>query len=165
MSELPEFIVERTFDAAIDLVWQAWTDPEYLHRWYGPGAETTIHQFDLEPGGLWLNEMRWGEKANYQKVVFKEVDKPNRLVWHHYSSVDANWNDAPNPMMPSWPKTLLTTVMFVEQNGQTNVSLSQVPMNATDDEIACFAKAMAGMEHGWGGGFAILDTVLAELKS
>jgi len=164
MSELPEFILDRVFDAPKELVWRAWTDPKYLQRWYGPGAETTIHQFDLEPGGLWLNEMRWGEKAMYHKVVFKEVDKPNKLVWHHFSSVDADWNDAPNPMMPHWPKALLTTVTFAESDGQTKMRLKQVPMDATAEEITCFAEAMAGMENGWGSGFAIMDTLLEELK-
>ncbi|VAW52532.1 hypothetical protein MNBD_GAMMA05-1118 [hydrothermal vent metagenome] len=58
MSELPVFIVDRIFDAPREMVWRAWTDIEYLQRWYGPGAETTIHEFNLEPGRLWLNEMK-----------------------------------------------------------------------------------------------------------
>ena len=49
MSELPEYRLDRVFDAPRELVWRAWTDPEILHRWYGPGAETIIHTFDLQP--------------------------------------------------------------------------------------------------------------------
>ena len=47
MSDLPEYILERVFNAPRELVWRAWTDPDVLHRWYGPGVETTIHRFDL----------------------------------------------------------------------------------------------------------------------
>ncbi len=47
MSESPEFILDRVFNAPRELVWQAWTDPELLHHWYGPGVETVIHKFDL----------------------------------------------------------------------------------------------------------------------
>lgn len=164
MSELPEYVLDREFDAPREMVWRAWTDPELLNRWYGPGAETIIHKFDLKPGGLWLNEMKWGDKSNFQKVVFQEVTPPSKLVWHHYSS-DSDWNIAPNPMMPDWPKSLLTTVTFEDLGTKTNVQLTQIPMDATDAEIACFAKMMAGMDKGWGSGYAIMDELFAELQA
>jgi uncharacterized protein YndB with AHSA1/START domain len=165
MSELPEFLVERTFDAPRDLVWRAWTDPDLLNRWYGPGAETVIHAFDLRPGGMWLNEMRWGDNSNFQKVVFQEVAEPDKLVWHHHSATDSEWNDAPNPMMPDWPPLLLTTVGFVESGGKTIVSLSQIPMEATEAQIACFAEMMNGMGGGWASGYDVIDDLLVELKA
>ncbi|MGY8814487.1 MAG: SRPBCC family protein [Gammaproteobacteria bacterium] len=165
MSELPEYSLERIFEAPRELVWQAWTDPEVLHRWYGPGAETIIHKFDLEPGGMWLNEMKWGGNSHFQKVVFQEVSQPSMLVWHHYSSTDAKWNSITNPMMADWPRLLLTTVMFEEMGNKTKVRLSQVPMEATDTEIACFAKAMVGMDKGWGSGYAIMDELFVELQA
>ncbi len=84
MSELPEYKLERIFDAPRELVWKAWTDPNILHRWYGPGADTVIHEFDLSPGGQWLNEMKYGENSMCQKVVFKEVTAPKKMVWHHH---------------------------------------------------------------------------------
>ena len=162
MSKLPEYSLERVFDAPRELVWRAWTDPELLYRWYGPGVETVIHQFDLEPGGFWLNEMKFGENSNYQKMVFQEVSQPEKLVWHHCSA-DADWNIAVSPMMPDWPRVLLTTVTFEEMGEQTKVRLSQVPMDASDDEIACFSQMMAGMDKGWGSGYTIIDEILAEL--
>ena len=165
MSDLPEYVIDRVFDAPRELVWRAWTDPELLHRWYGPGAETIIHKFDLEPGGLWLNEMKWGGNSNYQKVVFQEVAQPERLVWHHHSSTDSDWNDVANPMMAGWPRLLLTTVTFADEGDRTKVRLTQVPLEATDAEIACFAEAMSNMDKGWGSGYAILDEILAELRA
>lgn len=165
MSELPEFILDRVFNAPREMVWRAWTDPELLHRWYGPGAETTIHKFDLQPGGVWLNEMKWGDKSNFQKVVFQEVTQPEKLVWHHYSSTDSDWNTAPNPMMADWPRILLTTVIFEDTGDKTNVRLIWVPFEATDAEIACFAAAMAGMGKGWGAGYAMLDELFVELQA
>lgn len=165
MNELPEYVLERTFDAPRELVWRAWTDPDLLHRWYGPGAETIIHKFDLEPGGSWLNEMKWGDNSHFQKVVFQEVKQLEKLVWHHHSSTDSDWNDIANPMMTDWPRLLLTTVTFEDMGGKTNVRLSQVPMEATDAEISCFAKAMAGMDKGWGSGYTIMDELLAELQA
>lgn len=162
MSEPSEFIVDRVFEAPRDLVWRAWTDPELLHRWYGPNIETVIHAFDLRPGGAWLNEMKMRNGFDFSKMVFQEITPEEKLVWHH-SSTDSDWNIVPNPMMPDWPRVLLTTVTFEGRGDTTSVRLSQVPIEAADAEIACFASMMAGMENGWGSGYAILDAMFAEL--
>ena len=164
MSDLPEYVLDRTFDAPRELVWRAWTDPEILHRWYGPGVETIIHKYELKPGGSWLNEMRWGEGGDFSRMDFEEVTPPEKLVWRHCST-DHDWKVASNPKMPGWPRMLLTTVTFEEQGDKTNVRLSQVPLEATDEEIACFAQMMANMDKGWGSGYAIIDEILAELQS
>lgn len=164
MSELPEYIIDREFDAPREMVWRAWTDPELLARWYGPGVETTIHKFDLKPGGIWLNEMKWGDKSDLSRIVFQEVVPPERLVWHH-SSADADWNIIANPMMADWPRVILTTVIFEDMGSRTNVRLTWEPFEATNAEIACFAGAMDGFGKGWGAGFAIMDELLAELQA
>lgn len=163
MSDLPEYKLDRVFDAPREMVWRAWTDPELLARWYGPGVETIIHKFDLKPGGMWLNEMKWGENSMLSKVVFTEVTPPERLVWDHYSSTDSEWNTIANPMMPDWPRVLLTTVTFEEVGSKTKVQLSQVPIEATDAEIACFAQMMANMDNGWGAGYKVMDKMFAEM--
>ena len=164
MSGLPEFVMDREFAAPRELVWLAWTDSKYLQRWYGPGVETVIHQFDLEPNGVWLNEMKMSHGSNFQKIIFKEISKPEKLVWHHCSA-DADWNIAASPMMPDWPRILLTTVTFEERGDQTNVRLSQIPLDATDAEIACFAKMKDSMSGGWGSGYTIIDELLGELQA
>jgi uncharacterized protein YndB with AHSA1/START domain len=164
MSEMPEYLIDRVFDAPRELVWQAWTDPTILHQWYGPGVETTIHEFNLKPGGSWLNEMKWGDTQDFSKMVFQEVTQPEKLVWHH-SSADADWNIITNPMMPNWPRVLLTTVTFEDMDGKTSVRLTQVPLEPTDAEIACFAEAMSNMDHGWGAGYKVLDGLLSELQT
>lgn len=163
MSDLPEFVLDREFDAPRELVWRAWTDPELLARWYGPGVDTVIHRFDLEPDGVWLNEMKMKAGSSFQKILFKEVSAPEKLVWHHCST-DADWNVAANPMMPDWPRVLLTTVTFEQRGGRTNVRLSQIPHDSTDAEIACFAKMKDNMAGGWGSGYKIIDEICAELS-
>ena len=164
MSDLPEYILDRVFDAPREMVWRAWTDPDLLSRWYGPGVETIIHQFILKPGGSWLNEMKWGDKSDRSKMVFQEIVPQEKLIWHH-SSTDANWNTITSPMMADWPRMLLTTVIFENMGDKTNVRLSQLPVDATDAEIACFAATMAGMDKGWGSGYAVMDELFAELQA
>jgi len=165
MSELPEYTLDRVFDAPREMVWRAWTDPELLSRWYGPGVETIIHKFDLKPGGEWLNEMKFGENSMLSKVVFTEVTPHERLVWHHHSTTDSNWNTTSNPRMPDWPRILLTTVTFADEGSKTKVKLTWVPLDATDVEIACFTDAVNNMGKGWEGGYAVMDKIFAELQA
>ena len=164
MSELPEYVLDRVFDAPREMVWQAWTDPELLARWYGPNIETIIHGFDLRPGGAWLNEMKWGEKSDLSKMVFQEIVPEEKLVWHHFST-DADWNVISNPMMPDWPKTLLTVVTFEDAGSKTSVQLKWIPHEASEAEIACFAGAVNNMGKGWESGYTIIDQILAELQA
>lgn len=163
MSDLPVFVLDRIFDASRELVWRAWTEPKLLQHWYGPGIDTVIHKYDLKPDGVWLHEMKMKGGSSFQKIIFKEISKPEKLVWHHCST-DSEWNVAASPMMPDWPRVLLTTVTFEERGNQTNVRLTQVPVDATDAEIACFAKMKDGMSGGWGSGYAVIDDLVLELK-
>ncbi|MEO0398087.1 MAG: SRPBCC domain-containing protein [Pseudomonadota bacterium] len=162
-NELPTYVLERTFDAPRDLVWRTFTEADLLARWYGPNIETVIHQLDVTPGGLWLVEMKMGERSGYQRIEYSEVKPPERLVWLQ-SNADADWNIAPNPMMADWPLTLLTTVTFAEENAKTNMRLTWVPHEASEAEIACFAAAVQGLDKGWAAGMAILEAMLAELQ-
>lgn len=164
MSDLPVYILERRFDAPRDLVWRTWTEPELLARWYGPNAETIVHRLDVRPGGLWLNEMRWGDNAHFQRVEYLEVAAPEKLVWLH-SVTDADWNVTANPMMPDWPRVLYTTVTFEADGGATQMRLTWVPYEATAAEIACFGDAIAGLDKGWGAGMELLAEILAELQA
>ena len=64
-----------------------------------------------------LNELRKSSSGD------KEITKPEKMVWHHCST-DADWNIAANPMMPDWPRILLTTVTFKEDGDKTKVRFS-----------------------------------------
>ena len=164
MADLPEYVLVRKFKAPRDLVWRTWTEPDLLGHWYGPGVETVIHQLDVKPGGLWLNEMRMGGGSHYHRVEYLEVDKPHKLVWLHCVS-DAEWNVTSNPMMPDWPRVLLTSVTFEEVGEETELRLTWVPHEASDAEIVCFAQALAGMDSGWGKGMDLLAKLLEDLQS
>lgn len=164
MSDLPTYVLERVFDAPRELVWRTWTEPELLIKWYGPNIETIVHRHELKPGGLWLGEMKWGGNSNYSRVEFTEVTAPERLIWLHSVS-DGEWNIISNPMMPDWPRVLLTTVTFVEDNGQTKLRLTWVPHGSSDAEIAGFSAAIGGMDKGWGAGMDLLTELLAEMQS
>ena len=164
MSEVPTYVLEQEFAAPRELVWKAWTDPELLQRWYGPGAGTIVHRIDLEVRGLALVEMRWNGNASYQRSQYTEIIPPERLVWLH-SVADSDWNIIPNPNMEDWPQTLLTTVTLEEAGGRTTMRLTWEPHDASAAEIACFSAALDGLDKGWSVGMELFAELLAEQQA
>ena len=164
MSDVPTYVLEREFDAPRELVWKVWTDAELLPRWYGPGVETIVHHLEVKPGGLWLDEMRMGGGSHYERIEYTEVTPPERLIWLH-SVCDADWNVTANPMVPDWPRVLLTTVTFDEDGGRTRLRLTWAPHDASDAENATFAAAMGGLDRGWGAGMELIAELLTEMQA
>lgn len=80
-----EIVAVRVFGAPRDLLWRMWTDPTHVAKWWGPrGFTTTIHQMDVEPGGIWRFVMHGPDGVDYDnEMVFTEVEKPERLVYSH----------------------------------------------------------------------------------
>ncbi|MBL4592965.1 MAG: SRPBCC domain-containing protein [Flavobacteriales bacterium] len=50
--------INRTFNVPIELVWEAWTQPEHIAKWWSPkGMETKIIEHDFSVGGKWKYSM------------------------------------------------------------------------------------------------------------
>jgi uncharacterized protein YndB with AHSA1/START domain len=80
-----EIVITRVFDAPRELVWQAFTDPEHVVKWWGPrGFTTTIEEMNVKPGGVWRHVMHGPDGTDYpNKSVFTEVEYPERIVYVH----------------------------------------------------------------------------------
>src|SRR5258708_36612045 len=102
-------VIERNFDAPVDLIWQMWTDPEHFSAWYGPdGATISVAKMDASVGGTRLvcMEMRTpdGPMRMWFAGEYREVVENERLVYREYIS-DGNGNElSPARMcMPDGP--------------------------------------------------------------
>jgi len=76
--------IRRTFPAARERVFRAWTDPEELKRWSAPADDYTIPtvEVDLRVGGRYRIEMRNPEgELHIAHGVYREVRPPERLVY------------------------------------------------------------------------------------
>jgi len=80
-----EIVLTRDFNAPRELVFDACTRPDYLQQWYGPhGFTMTITESDVRPAGFLRFTLHDPNGANYSgKVVYIEVDSPERLVYDH----------------------------------------------------------------------------------
>jgi uncharacterized protein YndB with AHSA1/START domain len=91
-NENREIVITRIFDATRERVWQAWTDPKQIVKWWGPnGFTNTLFEMDVRPGGVWRHMMHGPDGTDYpNKVVYIEVVKPERLVYSHGRDDDAS---------------------------------------------------------------------------
>jgi uncharacterized protein YndB with AHSA1/START domain len=48
-----KIVIERTYEASIEDVWELWTTPAGIESWWGPeGFSVKVHELDLRPGGV-----------------------------------------------------------------------------------------------------------------
>ena len=141
-----ELVVTRTFNGPARVVFEAWTKPELLKRWWAPkstGVSLLSCEADVRVGGKYRFE--FGHDASKPVAFFGryiEVTPHSRLVWTN----DESDNGA------------VTTVTFEEKDGKTLLVMHELyPSKEALD------GAIAGMEGGMPETFAQLDELLVTL--
>lgn len=143
-----ELVVTRTFDGPARLVFEAWTKPELLMRWWAPksfGITFLSCEADVRTGGTY--RFVFGHPGSDQPMAFVgrylEVTPHTRLVWTNEESDDG----------------AVTTVTFEEKDGKTLLVLHDLyPSKDTLD-----AAIASGSTHGFGEQFDQLDDLLFAL--
>lgn len=164
MSGIPEYALERLYDAPGELIWRSWTDASLFSRWYGPGVETIIHKMDVCLGGECLIELKWDNHSLFQKFRYLEVEPHEKLTWL-FSSTNEAWDVVPSPLSESWPANFLTTIKLEPHDGKYMFHLSLTPFHATEAETLAFRKARLDIDAGWNAGMKVLDEIVEELKT
>jgi uncharacterized protein YndB with AHSA1/START domain len=141
-----ELVVTRTFNGSARIVFEAWTKPELLKRWWAPkstGVSLLSCEADVRIGGRYHFE--FGHEASKPMAFFGryiEVTPHSRLVWTNDESDDG----------------AVTTVTFEEKNGKTLLIMHELyPSKEALD------SAIAGMEGGMRETFEQLDDLLVTL--
>ncbi|HEX2080973.1 MAG TPA: SRPBCC family protein [Longimicrobium sp.] len=107
-----EIVLTRVFDARPELVFQAWTDPRHLPHWWGPdGFTITLHECEVRVGGTCRFTMHGPDGTDYpNRIVYREIVRPERLVYDHGDDVDDD------------PNMFLVTVTFGDEGGRTRLT-------------------------------------------
>ncbi len=99
-SEVERMTITRVFDAPRELVWKAWTNPQYAKQWWGPkGFTTPVYEMDFRVGGKFLIAMRspdgqdfWNAGEYHEIVPHEKIvssmwfadSKGNKVQPEHY---------------------------------------------------------------------------------
>jgi uncharacterized protein YndB with AHSA1/START domain len=129
-----ELRIVREYDAPVQLVWDAWTDPEQVAQWWGPrGFTLTHHSKDLRPGGHWHYTMHGPDGTDYEnRAAYLEVEPLKKLVYDHGGNHDR-------------PALFRVTAIFTEKNGKTTLDMTMaLATPEAAKEIKKFIKAAGG---------------------
>src|SRR5216683_223143 len=127
-----EIVLTRVFDAPRHLVFDAFSKPELLKRWFGPrGGSLVVCDVDLKVGGGFRFVLRGPDgKEMGMRGVYRELVPPERSV--HMESFD------------DYPGESQVTAVFVEQGGKTTLTATVLyPSQEVRDIVI-----KSGMEHG-----------------
>jgi uncharacterized protein YndB with AHSA1/START domain len=140
-----ELVVERTFDAPVHLVFEAWRNPDLFQRWWVPesaGISLVSCEMDVRTGGTYRLVFRHpaAEEPMAFFGTYQDVVPNQRMVWTNEES----------------DQGAVTTVTFAERDGRTLVTYSE-----RYETEAALDDALAGSAEGLPVQFAQLDAMLA----
>jgi uncharacterized protein YndB with AHSA1/START domain len=147
-----QILITREFDAPRHLVWQAWTTPELVKRWWtARRGEATVLEIDLRVGGTWRYVMvtpdgfEVGFHGEYREIVPHE-----RIV-----STEA-YEGIPDPD----EHASLNTLTLTETDGRTTLTLLVQHASKADRD----AQIASGMESGLQDALDLLEEIAGSLR-
>jgi uncharacterized protein YndB with AHSA1/START domain len=131
-----EIMITRTFDAPAALVFEAWTTPDLVRRWWGwDSSSLIVCEIDLRPGGDWRYVTREadGRELGWHGR-YLEIDRPHRLVstevFEGYPEVEAR-----------------NTLTLSEHDGTTTMTVVGLHSSMADRDGLLGSGMERGMQH------------------
>lgn len=139
--------LKKKFDAPIDLVWEAWTQPEHISKWWGPnGMPINVIEHDFKVGGKWKYVMAMPDGKEFvSEGVYAEIVAFEKIV------TSANFK----PMTEG----VEIRISFEKEGEKTNFTFSV--LHPTEEY--CKQQEQMGFYNGWGSAFKRLETFLETL--
>jgi uncharacterized protein YndB with AHSA1/START domain len=120
---IKEVLLEKTYDAPLDKVWQAWTNAEQLKQWWGPDNVTIPEcTVDLKVGGAFYIVMEAGEAMGPYKGTLWPMQAEFTVVEpnEHLSYKAQAWTEGAKE---DTTIDQTTDITFAEENGKTKVTV------------------------------------------
>lgn len=126
--------LKKTFDTPIELVWEAWTQPEHIARWWGPnGMPIQIVEHNFKVGGKWKYVMTMPNGSDFiSNGVYSEIVRFEKII------TSANFI----PMTEG----VEIRALFEKNGKKTNFTFSVVHPT----EEYCRQQEKMGFYNGWG---------------
>ncbi len=156
------FVINRSFIAPIERVFEMWTNPEHLVRWLPPvGSSMRLLRSDIAEGKAMFFVISGPHGTMHVRAEYQRIEAPHCLVYTQ-QFVDAEEQLARAPGADTFPATLRNTVLFAQEGpSETRVTLTtEVIGKVTEAELAAFVQERSGMALGWTGSFDALESLL-----
>jgi uncharacterized protein YndB with AHSA1/START domain len=149
-----QLVIHRTLKASPERVFDAFTDPDQLTRWWWPkGFSCPAAEVDLRVGGRYRLAMQWPDAipadqrfSHHMGGEYYEIDRPRRLVMSGRAV-----NDEQGELFAT-----LIEITLDERDGGTALTMRQSYFEPLPP-----AEALGGAEQGWNEQLDKLEQLLA----
>lgn len=150
-----DLIFERVVDVPRELVWQAWTMPEHLKKWFTPAPWITVDcEIDLRPGGIFRTVMRSPEGQEFPNLgCYLEAIENEKLAWTN--ALLPGYRPSKQQSEDDFP---LTVILTLESHG-SRTKYTAIAIHK--DESGRNKHEEMGFHDGWG---KALDQLVAIAK-
>jgi uncharacterized protein YndB with AHSA1/START domain len=144
-----DVVITRVFDAPVEEIWNAWSDPEYVRRWWRPTEFTAPSaEMDFCVGGASLGCMRapaeYGGQDTYHTWTYTRIDPYERMSSSPTSRTrTAHLEPAAMGMPPGVPHDVPHVVTF-EASGEGGTHMTVTEYGYTTEHARDLSRA--GME-------------------
>lgn len=142
-------VISRVFDAPRELVFDAWTDPQHLLRWFAPrGCSLHFESIDVRPGGGFHSCIKDASFDCWCVGAYQEIVRPERLVYT-LAIADQHGNKVPPASVghdPRWPLETRLIVTFEDYGGKTRLTLSQDVSQSLAQETGAYPSWLEMLE-------------------
>ena len=152
-----ELVITRTIEGLARVVFEAWTRPEHVRRWWAPqslGAEMVSCDAEVRVGGRYryVVQSRGGQRFAFSGE-YGEIAPPSRLVYTAFFEPTASG-------LTPGAEPVVVTVTFEERDGRTRIRSHELypSKEVLDGAIA------TGMERGVHVTMDALDELVSELQ-
>jgi uncharacterized protein YndB with AHSA1/START domain len=154
-----DLVVERVFDAPRERVFDVFTKPEHLQKWWGPkGVGIGVAAFEARPGGKIFVAEHFDGGVNYIAGTVREIERPSRLVFAiHFANEKRERVSPPthSALGEAWDGEIVSDVTFSAEGRRTRVTI-RTPRSGVTAEWAKLARL------GWGESLDKLDYAIAD---
>jgi uncharacterized protein YndB with AHSA1/START domain len=137
-----DLVITRTFDAPLELVWKAWTDPKHVMRWWGPDHfSSPMCKMDFREGGVTLVCMRAPEEMGnmdmYNTWAYTKIVPMQRIEYiQNLADKDGNRIDpAEIGMPPDFPLDVRTVITFRAVGNKTELTITEYGLPGADTHM------------------------------
>ncbi|HEU4387519.1 MAG TPA: SRPBCC domain-containing protein [Blastocatellia bacterium] len=142
-----DLVVTRVFDAPVESVWKAWSDPDLVKRWWGPtGFTSPVAKIDFREGGTSLVCMRApGGQDFYNTWTYRKIVPSERIEFVlDWADKDGNRVDpATMGLPPDMPRDVHHLITF-KAVGAKKTEMTVTEFGYTSDQH--FDLSKAGLE-------------------
>jgi uncharacterized protein YndB with AHSA1/START domain len=152
-----DLVLERVVDVPPSLVWDCWTMPKHIKKWFTPAPWKTVDcRIDLRPGGEFFFVMQSPEGQNYPNSgCLLEVVKNERLTWTN--ALLAGYRPSSSGA-PGADDLVMTATILLKKHGK-GTKYTAIAQHRSEPDTKRHADM--GFHDGWG---KALDQLVALAK-